>query len=68
MPHEVLLQVECSARLVQMRLALKTGASTEELRREGMQQFYIPHRKDRHRDRSSKVSQRSLACLDTILG
>lgn len=53
MPHQVLLQVGCSARLAQMRLALKTGASTEEYRREGMQQFYIQHRKRRHRDRSS---------------
>jgi hypothetical protein len=30
MPHEVLLQVECSASLAQMRLALETGTSTEE--------------------------------------
>ena len=55
MPLAVLLQLECSARLAQMRLVLETGASTEEFRREEMQQFYIPHRKDRHRGRSSKV-------------
>ena len=55
MPLAVLLQAECSARLAQMRLVLETRVSTEEFRREGMQQLFIPHRTGRHRDSSSKV-------------
>jgi hypothetical protein len=55
MPREVLLQAECSARPAQMRLVLERRVSTEEFRREGMQQLYIPHRTGRHQDRPSKA-------------